>query len=393
MDLKSRGLPLYLTLAVVVVGLLVASYGNSSREDLEGTVNEDTSYSTWIIGWIVWAVMRLGMLLLLMFVMLLGVLISRQRSILYVPVPPGTQRSPGDNPPQYRSPEAWRLPYEDVWITAADGTKVHAWLVYQKLEGASEEHVPYTFLYLHGNAGNIGHRLENVRDMHRHLGVNVLILDYRGYGDSEDGTGPSEAGFMQDAAASYRWLIEKSRKSSASGAGPRIRADRVLFFGRSIGGAVAVCLAAQVLRESRQQLGQETLPLPVGLILENTFTSLRDMAMTLFPFLRPLRPLLRSPLVFDEWRSAESLEYLAKSHEHWCCCLMSGLQDQIVPPVQMKEIHNILKKNRPKVLKCFNFPYGGHNDTPQRGGPEYWESFKKFMDLVKSTEEERRQAS
>merc|ERR1712113_678514 len=108
-----------------------------------------------------------------------------------------------------------------------------------------------------------------------------------------------------------------------------------------------------------------------GLVLENSFTSLRDMACQLFPFLRPLRPLLRSPLVFDEWNTTESLIYLASNHEHWCCCLLSGLQDQIVPPDQMKQLHAILKQHRPKVLKFFAFPYGGHNDTPAKGGAAY----------------------
>ncbi|CAE7405149.1 abhd13, partial [Symbiodinium necroappetens] len=226
------------------------------------------------------------------------------------------------------------------------------------------------------------------------LSVNVLILDYRGYGDSEDGSGPSEHGFLQDAEAAYRWLVQRARKSGVNGGSMQIRDDRILFFGRSIGGAVAVKLAAHVLKQKHDEASIRKdeaggLPLPAGIVLENTFTSLREMALQMFPFLSILRPLLRAPLIFDEWASAESLQFFASNHKLWCCCLFSGLQDQIVPPAQMKELYMLLSKQRPRVLKCFNFPMGGHNDTPQMGGADYWASFKKFMGLVKESESER----
>ncbi|CAE7238851.1 abhd13 [Symbiodinium natans] len=384
-DLKSRGLPTTSVVALVtsVLGLAFfsASHGGSDEDEAAGASS---------VAWLLWTAMRLGQLLLALVVLFVVVLVSRQRSILYVPVPPGTQRSPRMGPRMFRSPEEWQLPYEDVSIVTEDGVRLAAWFVYQPAVSSAGA-VPYTVLYFHGNAGNIGHRLENVKDMYKQLAVNVLIFDYRGYGDSEDGSGPSERGFLQDAKAACRWLVQRARQSGTSGCSMRIREDRILFFGRSIGGAVAIKLAAHTLKQKRDEAAD--LPLPAGIVLENTFTSLRDMALQMFPFLSPLRPLLRAPLIFDEWTSADSLQYFANNHELWCCCLFSGLQDQIVPPAQMKELYTLLSKRRPKVLKCFNFPLGGHNDTPQIGGADYWASFKKFMGLVRDSEAEREKSS
>lgn len=294
----------------------------------------------------------------------------------------------------YRSPEQWGLPFENLMIPTEDGIQVNAWLVYQPLATCAKlpGGVPYTLLYFHGNAGNIGHRLENIRDMHDKLKVNILIVDYRGFGDSEDGTGPTQAGFMMDALATHKWLIDRIRNKPEVEV-TKMSEERILFFGRSIGGAVAISLMTDLLRMKLDaEAGEKPLPLPVGLVLENTFTSLKDMAMQIFPFLSFVSILLRPPLVFDPWDSTGSLDFLTKNHDKWCCCLLSGLQDQIVPPEQMNRLHSILKERRPNVLKFFRFPHGGHNDTPTRGGADYWISFQKFMGLVLTSEEERREA-
>ena len=136
---------------------------------------------------------------------------------------------------------------EDIYLTTEDGVRVHAY--YLASPGATR-----TILFLHGNAGNASHRLPNAAQL-AELGAHVLVLDYRGYGLSE-GT-PSEAGAYADARAGLAHLLEQR------GARP----GSVFVFGRSLGGAVAVDLAAGLENASF-----------AGVILESTFTSIADVA-------------------------------------------------------------------------------------------------------------------
>ena len=149
------------------------------------------------------------------------------------------------------TPASWGLEYEDVFLTAEDGVKLHGW--YIPRQGSDR-----VLLFLHGNAGNISHRGESIAVFHR-LGLNVLIFDYRGYGQSQGE--PSERGLYQDAAAAWHYLI-----------GTRgFDGEDIILFGRSLGGVVAANLASEV------QAG--------GVILESTFSSARDVAGSLFPIL------------------------------------------------------------------------------------------------------------
>ena len=118
------------------------------------------------------------------------------------------------------TPEQLGLIYQDVYIPVVDEESINGWFV----PGNS----PITLLWLHGNGGNIGHRVDEIGLIHYRLGVNILIVDYRGYGLS-DGT-PSEQGMYQDAEAALRYL--RSR--------PDVDSDRIVYFGRSLGAAVAV---------------------------------------------------------------------------------------------------------------------------------------------------------
>ncbi|MEA2079320.1 MAG: alpha/beta hydrolase, partial [Pseudomonadota bacterium] len=152
------------------------------------------------------------------------------------------------------TPANWGLEYEDVFLTAEDGVQLHGW--YIPRQGSDR-----VLLFLHGNGGNISHRGESVAVFHR-LGLNVLIFDYRGYGQSQGE--PSEHGLYQDAAAAWHYLTETRDFAS----------EDIILFGRSLGGAVAAKLASEV------QAG--------GLILESTFSSAPDVARSLFPFLSRL---------------------------------------------------------------------------------------------------------
>jgi fermentation-respiration switch protein FrsA (DUF1100 family) len=166
------------------------------------------------------------------------------------------------------TPETAGLDYESVSIVTADGVKLHGWFVPVEPPRA-------TLLFFHGNAGNISHRLDSLRIFHD-LGLSTLIIDYRGYGQSEGK--PSEQGLYADSEAAWRYLESERGLTSR----------QIVIFGRSLGGAVAAWLAA------RHQ--------PRMLILESTFTSAPDMAAELYPFL-PTRLLTR--LQYDARRNLE----------------------------------------------------------------------------------------
>jgi uncharacterized protein len=150
------------------------------------------------------------------------------------------------------------LAYEEVHFHAEDGVALHGWFV-------PAEDARATVLFLHGNAGNISHRLDSLRIFHE-LGLATFIFDYRGYGRSEGR--PSESGLRADARAAWAHLSEDRR----------IEPARIVAFGRSLGGAVAACLAAE------RPLG--------AVILESGFTSVPDLGAELYPWL-PVRWLAR----------------------------------------------------------------------------------------------------
>lgn len=161
-----------------------------------------------------------------------------------------------------RTPADEGLDYEDVELTTQDGETLHGWWL-PHAEPAG------TVLFFHGNAGNISHRLDSLRIFHQ-LEQQVLIIDYRGYGESSGS--PSEEGLYEDARTAWQWLLDEQQ----------VAADSVTLFGRSLGAAVATKLAIG-LGENEQ---------PASLILESAFTSVPDMGARLYPFL-PVRTLSR----------------------------------------------------------------------------------------------------
>ncbi|WP_151704271.1 alpha/beta hydrolase [Nitrincola alkalilacustris] len=178
------------------------------------------------------------------------------------------------------------LGYEDLTLITADNETLHAW--YIPAPAARGD-----LLFMHGNAGNISHRLTSIGQFHR-MGLNVLIVDYRGYGKSSGK--PSEQGLYRDAEAAYRWLVEER------GVVP----GRIVVFGRSLGAAVAAHVAAEK---------------PVGaLILESGFTSVPDLGAEIYPFL-PVRQLSRYQYDTREKLSRISVPVL----------VIHSPQDDIVP--------------------------------------------------------------
>lgn len=165
------------------------------------------------------------------------------------------------------------MKYSDVYLTNRLGTRIHGWWVPR--DGAR-----YAVLFAHGNGGNVSHRLETIRIFHE-LGLSVMLYDYSGYGKSEGE--PSEEGMYADARAAWGWLTREQE----------IAPERVVLFGRSLGGAVTAHLAAELAGEGMR---------PAGMVLESTFTSVPDMAAYTYPWM-PVRPLVRY-----QYDSAEALE-------------------------------------------------------------------------------------
>lgn len=149
------------------------------------------------------------------------------------------------------TPEDINLSFEDIYFDTSDGVRLNGWFIPVDKPRA-------TLIFCHGNGGNISHRLEKIAMFNR-LGLDVFIIDYRGYGKS---TGrPSEAGIYLDAKAAYDYLVKEKG----------LLAKNLIVFGESLGCAAAVDLATK----------NET----AGLILEAPFTSARDMARIIYPFL------------------------------------------------------------------------------------------------------------
>lgn len=170
-------------------------------------------------------------------------LIVFQERLIYIP-----------NTAVERTPADVGLDYEALSLATADGETIAAWYVPGEADHA-------TVLYSHGNAGNLGHRLGVVEDLHA-MGLSVLIYDYHGFGDSTGDPGESET--YADAMACWTWLTEER------GVPP----EEVVIWGRSLGGGVAVWLATQVE--------------PGALVVESSFTSIPDVGAVHYPWL-PVR--------------------------------------------------------------------------------------------------------
>lgn len=209
------------------------------------------------------------------------------------------------------TPQDAGFDYADVSLETSDGISLHGWYVYAPDARG-------TVLFLHGNAGNISHRLDSIAVFHE-LGLDTFIIDYRGYGQSQGK--PSEEGTYRDAEAAWEYLVTQRGMDPA----------RVIVFGRSIGGGVAAWLAA------RRK--------PAALIVESSFTSAADMAAHLYPFL-PARLMsrLRYP-VADYVASAECAVLIVHSRD-----------DEIIPFKMGKALYEAAP-----VPKAFVELRGDHN--------------------------------
>lgn len=210
------------------------------------------------------------------------------------------------------TPGSIGLEYEDIRTTTADGVEISGWFIRSDSPRA-------VLIFCHGNGGNIGHRLEKIR-MLNGLQIDVLIFDYRGYGES--GGSPSENGLYLDAEAIYDFLVNERKVDSR----------KIIVYGESLGAAVAADLV------SRHDAG--------GIILEGSFPSVKDMAKRYFPFI-PSFLLKGGFQTIEKMKSVEVPKLIFHSRE-----------DEIVP----FEFGERILSASPEP-KEFVQLQGGHNDA------------------------------
>lgn len=237
-------------------------------------------------------------------------------------------------PPRYPegfpSPQTYEREVEDVWLQTSDGVRINA---FYRPNAASKR----VLLWFHGNAENIGYDLDQLRTFAK-IGVNILLVDYRGYGRSEGS--PNEAGVYRDADAAYDYLINQRH----------FRAQNIIVYGHSLGGAVAVNLA------SRRQCG--------GLIVQSSFTSAPAMARRMFaiPFLG-----------YAAKSRFNSLQKIRGVHAP--ILIVHGTRDEVVPFAMGQQLF----ASAPQPKRFYSIEGAGHNDLMEVGGADYLACLQSFV--------------
>lgn len=280
-----------------------------------------------------------------MFLFLLLTVYFNQEGFLYVPDQP--IKYVEQNPPRYQTPAERSMTYEEIWLKTKDNLKLQGWFMYHPEDAASKS----TIIFLHENAGNIGLRLDWFAMVYHQLNVNVVCVAYRGFSRSEGA--PSQEGILLDAEA----MLDFAKSES------RINNDRVFVLGRSLGGAVAIHAVEKLARQ-----GDEWIK---GVILENTFTNISEMADKVFPFLKLVGSLKEKMLRLD-WNSKKRIGEITAP-----IFLITGSKDMLVPFSMTSDLNEAATKTSHKEMWVIE--NGTHNDSFMRAGPLYPARLAKFM--------------
>jgi fermentation-respiration switch protein FrsA (DUF1100 family) len=227
---------------------------------------------------------------------------------------------------------------EEVWIDhqAADGSAVRLnglWLAQAHADAP-------VLLYLHGARWNVRSSAARMRRLHS-LGFAVLGIDYRGFGESTD-TLPSEAMAVEDAHAAWQWLARQHPGRAR------------YIFGHSLGGAIAVELAAQVQDEA-------------GVIVEGTFTSIPDVVASMRWGWLPLRP-----LITQRFASIEKVAELSSP-----LLVVHGSEDKLIPPSLGRALYEQAREPKRFVL----VEGGSHHNTNAMGLEAYRQAVGELFGL------------
>lgn len=221
------------------------------------------------------------------------------------------------------------ITHENVFFETDDGKKLHGWFV-----PAASGDAASVVLFLHGNAGNIGHRWEKIHLLHD-LGMAVFIFDYRGFGQSEGR--PSEQGIYKDTDAAYVYLNDRG-----------LTPEHIVVYGESIGGAFAADLASKKKVKA--------------LILEEAFTSVPAMTRKILPFIPTIA-------------LATRLDTLSKIPNIRAPKLIfHSVEDEIVPFEMGKALFDAAAEPK-KLIQL----HGGHNTAFLEDSERYKNSLAAFF--------------
>lgn len=244
-----------------------------------------------------------------------------ERSLVY-PIP---KRERGEWRPRWLRPQ-------NVWFRSSDNTKLHGWYV-------PNRDARRLVVYCHGNGEHVADQANLVFRLQSYLDATVFVFDYRGYGKSRGK--PIERGCVADGLAAQRWLADKEG----------VNTDDIVVMGRSIGGGVAVAMAAE--QGAR------------ALVLQNTFSKMTDAAAALYPWL-PVRLVMKNR--YNSLRRIQQYEGpLFQCH---------GTGDEVVP---IKLGQKLFAAAPSQTKEFFEIPYSRHNDTLP---PAYYEALGQFLDQV-----------
>jgi len=227
------------------------------------------------------------------------------------------------------------LDYENVQLKTHDNLLLSAWYIPAK-------DAKFTLLFCHGNGGNMSDRVVSI-NIFNELGLNCLIFDYRGYGDSQGK--PTEEGTYTDAQTACDWLINQKK----------ISPENIIIYGQSLGGSVAAYLESNVKTR--------------GLIIESGFTSFADIAGKFYPYM-PIKLLAKYRF--------NTFDYLKKIN---CPVLIiHSKNDELVP----FEFGWRLYKEAAKEPKEFLEISGGHNDGFLISGQIYREGLSNWLKFIEN---------
>ncbi len=237
-----------------------------------------------------------------------------------------------------RTPADLDLEFEDLFLTTADGVRINAWY----LPAAGDAGSAPTLLFFHGNAGNMSDCLETLQIFHS-LRLNVLIIDYRGYGLSEGE--PSEHGSYLDGEAAWEWLRRRGTEP-----------ERIILAGRSLGGGIATELASRY---------------PVrALILESTYTSMPAIAQDVYPFI-PAAWLVR-----HKYNNLKKLQHIR------CPILVIHSRDDDY--IKIKHGRTLYRALKPGTMKQFAEIRGDHGSGYLQSAGLYTSALNKFLARLES---------